>query len=983
MAVNGHDTSTWDLAKVKRVLVGRNGSTCVLTIRQKGAHSAIDVTLMRGCLEWWELHDRVSLTEQQLAESEKSAQEFRQMWMVESKRAASESTQREELSIELEGYRAALASTRNALRVADDELAKEYAKTSELKIELSRLKASLEGQLKEQQEFMERSKEAMAACDKAQGERDEAEKEIRKLRQETEDLKRQASGAEEERDLSHRMYREVDFARKTAMQRLADAQAQLALLTSDNEAMKKDLQSLQQDKDRDNGLKQLTEQDIDAARRSANDAQRELREQKALKDRLEEEKQALSNEVVRLQTMLADKEKQVQATLQKMAEQQKMLNENIVANAELEGIKTQLSRENDALRSRAEAAGRDAELADTRADAHLQRIPPLEKAAAKVDVLQQELETTTNKLRDSEKELAVLEAKLAHSMASEAALELRIKSTDKQLGEELSNFQELKREHEDLMLKHRELETSYKACQAAKDLLVEYRGTIEDLQDGLKSQTSEVIRLKEAQTALVQEKDNCKREIEEQRKNFDERMRQKQSEITEKMLASHLNLENAQKSFDAKLMELTEKGEQQKAQNEKLKLEFEDKLRAKDLEIEADVAELNALKHDFDKRVEKERINLVKQFKEQTDELHEQLKQLLKLKESADKEHEAEVAKCRAELSDRIHQFTRDQDDLNQQWSVRYEALVKTEEEERARMAAANARKVESMQSDLKQEQDDRNKIIASIPEKVQKECEIIVRQKQLELDALNKSVDARIASERMSVATDWQLKMDELKREHDVAIGKVKNEWQDKYLVLQNEVIVQVNEERRKCGEEVSIISAQLQDQLRRQAELEELAKSVESRIASERMSVALEWQLKMDELKREHDEAIGIVKSDCQDKYMVLKNEVMALKNECQGKINEERRKYDENIANISKELKDQLSQEKVKWIEQHGAMERDLREKCAFYQQERDHVKAELDRFYKLPNPVGVGLALKYSAKDVHDLQDIVIDKVNTKK
>ena len=88
--------------QVKRVLIGRNGSTVVLTVKQKGAHSAVDVTVMRGCLEWWELHDRVSLTEQQLGETEKSVQEFRQMWMVESKRATSESTQREELSIELE-----------------------------------------------------------------------------------------------------------------------------------------------------------------------------------------------------------------------------------------------------------------------------------------------------------------------------------------------------------------------------------------------------------------------------------------------------------------------------------------------------------------------------------------------------------------------------------------------------------------------------------------------------------------------------------------------------------------------------------------------------------------------------------------------------------------------------------------------------------------------------------------------------------------
>ena len=107
------------------------------------------------------------------------------------------------------------------------------------------------------------------------------------------------------------------------------------------------------------------------------------------------------------------------------------------------------------------------------------------------------------------------------------------------------------------------------------------------------------------------------------------------------------------------------------------------------------------------------------------------------------------------------------------------------------------------------------------------------------------------------------------------------------------------------------------------------------------------------------------------------------MTLKNECQDKVNEERRKYDENMAKISRELKDQLSQEKVKWIEQHGAIERDLREKCAYYQQERDHVKAEFDRFYKLPNPVGVGLALKYSGKSSHDLEDIVIEKVNTGK
>ena len=250
---------------------------------------------------------------------------------MESKRATAENTQREELSIELEGYRAALSSTRNALRVADDELAKEYAKTSELKIELSRIKSSLEGQLleasdreqvlmKEQQDFMQRSKEATDAFRKVEIERDEAEQEIRKLRPEMEDLKRQASGAEEERDLSHRMYREVDFARKTAMQRLADAQASLALLTSDNEALKKDLMRLQQDADHELELKSSSEEELDAIRKSSAAYQRDLRDMQAMKEGLLQEKAALNDEVVRLQTVLAERENQNKKMLDKNAQ---------------------------------------------------------------------------------------------------------------------------------------------------------------------------------------------------------------------------------------------------------------------------------------------------------------------------------------------------------------------------------------------------------------------------------------------------------------------------------------------------------------------------------------------------------------------------------------------------------------------------------------------------------------------------------------
>ena len=964
MAVNGNDTSTWDLARVKRVLIGRNGSTCVLTVRQKGTHNAIDVTLMRGCLEWWELHDRVSLTEQQLSESEKSAQEFRQMWMVESKRATSESTQREELSIELEGYRAALASTRNALRVADDELAKEYAKTSELKIELSRVKSSLEAQLKEQQDFMERAKEAMAACSKAEGERDEAEKEIRKLRQEIEDLKRQASGAEEERDLSHRMYREVDFARKTAMQRLADAQAQLALLTSDNEALKKDVVGLQQDKDREIGLKLQSDQELDVTRRSSNAIEKELKDLQPVKDRLSEEKQALSNEVVRLQTMLADKEKQVQATLQKLAQQQSSLSDALALNSELEALKAQMSREVEAMRRRAEAAETAAMSADAKLDATLQRIPPLEKAAAENAVLQEQLESSLGKLRETQNELGVLQAKLAQSAASEAAKETRIKSTDLKMGQDSNDMQALKQAHEQLTLKFRELETAHKGCQAVKDLLVDYRGTIEDLQDGIKSRDSEILRLNGAQTEMVRERDQCRKDMEEQRLKFEERIRLMQSEITEKILASQEFLENEQKKFDAKLLEMSEKNQQQKAQSEKEKLDFENKLKAKDLEIQEDLAELEALKHEVDKRVEKERVSLQKQFKEQTDDLQEQLKKLQQLKDSADKQHAAEMARFKADLNDRIEQFTRDQDDLNSQWRTRFEDLTKSQDEEKARLAAANARKVESLLDDVKQAQDERDKILASIPDKVQKECDILnqeIKRLQIELDAMEGvmasreaaatkktkyEAEAQIADLRGEIAQlqamleaeksklnslvhaeTAKLNQENAKVVHDLQAQLDKANSDNDRLTLEIQRLKQELQKAEEWREKYNLLVPEIK---RHQAELDALSKTVESRIASERQTVSSEWQLKIEELKRDHNAAIGKVKLECKDK------------------VNDEHRKCDETVAKISIELKDQLSKEKVKWMEQHGAMERELREKCASYKEERDHVKMELDRF-----------------------------------
>lgn len=105
------------------------------------------------------------------------------------------------------------------------------------------------------------------------------------------------------------MYREVDFARKTAMQRLADAQASLALLTSDNEALKKDLLRLQQEADREGSRKSQADDELEKALGLARACQRELQELREARDGLLEEKEALCNQVVRLQAALGEKEK--------------------------------------------------------------------------------------------------------------------------------------------------------------------------------------------------------------------------------------------------------------------------------------------------------------------------------------------------------------------------------------------------------------------------------------------------------------------------------------------------------------------------------------------------------------------------------------------------------------------------------------------------------------------------------------------------
>ena len=634
LAVNGTAITNWELSKVKRVLIGRNGEACVLTVRQKGTQGATDVTVMRGCLEWWELHDRVSLTEQQLSEAENSAQEFKRMWMSESKRAGSETLRNEELSIELEGYRSALSSTRNALRVADDELAKEYAKTSEMSRQILSLQGKLAEAANREQFHIKEQEETLDDCKKAETQREEAETGIRKLRQEIEDLRRQVLGAEEERDLSHRMYREVDFARKTAMQRLADAQGSLALLTSDNEALQKDLLRVQEDSNRERGLRSQTEEELAATRRSA-----------AITKKIAQEKEALSDDVVRLQFMLSEKETQLKNSLDKLSQLTSSLSEASAIATESENIKASLSREVESLRRRSEVSEKAAAEAEKHAD-------------AKVNEMQMSLHQLKEHVSDVELKHADEVAELVLKIKE---MEAVIKRSEKEL-EAVSN-----------------------ESKTAKDLLVEYRAKIEDLQDGIKSRDAEVNRLTDSRDALVEACAVSKEELEKQRSKFEERLLGSHQELTNKMLASQQQHEAEQNKFYGTVKDLNEKLSALKLEQMHDKGKYEENLSAKDLEIEQLTQSLKEMESKVDDRVQKKCADLQKQMRELVEQLQEKLQLLLEEREKGEKAYQILFAKQKGDLQERVDQFIRDQDDLNSQVKERERERERKTERERER----------------------------------------------------------------------------------------------------------------------------------------------------------------------------------------------------------------------------------------------------------------------------------------------------------
>jgi hypothetical protein len=184
LAINGLDVSGRDMENIKRLLAGRNGSSCELRVKQLGGSRVSIVPLMRGCLEWWEMYDRVLLVEQQLAESESSAQEFRSMWMAEAKESANVGKARDKIANELDRARASLEGMRRALDVAEKELAGEITQTSQLRTELSRTQAQVAAAGNREQDAIRRAQEAEDENTTKQAMRVDFENQVLKLEQE-------------------------------------------------------------------------------------------------------------------------------------------------------------------------------------------------------------------------------------------------------------------------------------------------------------------------------------------------------------------------------------------------------------------------------------------------------------------------------------------------------------------------------------------------------------------------------------------------------------------------------------------------------------------------------------------------------------------------------------------------------------------------------------------------------------------------------
>ena len=199
-------------------------------------------------------------------------------------------------------------------------------------------------------------------------------------------------------------------------------------------------------------------------------------------------------------------------------------------------------------------------------------------------------------------------------------------------------------------------------------------------------------------------------DLETHRNKFEERMRLAQEEMTNKILSSQKQLDTEQKKFDAALLEYGERTHVLKAEKEQQKLdfdeklgqqrlEFENKIKAKNLEIQEDLAELEALKNEVDARVEKERVSLQKQFKIDTDGLQDQVKILKNEKVQLQKQYDDQIVTLDNTLQARTQQFSKDHKDLDDQWTLRYNTVMKDAQEDKTRMISEHEKKIASLQA--------------------------------------------------------------------------------------------------------------------------------------------------------------------------------------------------------------------------------------------------------------------------------------------
>lgn len=283
--------------------------------------------------------------------------------MVESKHAASEASRAQKLELELESSQTLLENTRIAL-----DRTQEHSKVQ--------------------------ADAAATVHAQVQAELSEARKETRTLQAAADHLQQRLESIAEERDLSHRMYREVDTARKATMQRLADAQASLELLNDDKLEMQNKTQSLQ-------------------------------------------------HELERLRTHLSEREEANMDAQASVEELKRQLSDCHVLTTRHEGEILRQTRQSEALRLRLEVTENESAALQRERDQLHGKVKELEAADLENTALVARSGDLQRRLTGALESLAVSEAKNAHSAGMETAMGIRLRKTEEKMTADQSLAQQL------------------------------------------------------------------------------------------------------------------------------------------------------------------------------------------------------------------------------------------------------------------------------------------------------------------------------------------------------------------------------------------------------------------------------------------------------------------------------------------------------------------------------------------------------------